>query len=475
MNFDKLAFVDIETTGSRINHDRIIEIGILRVENNQLVRTYQQLINPETYISPFIEQITHISTKDVVNAPTFEDIKEELLEVLDGCVFVAHNVRFDYGFLKNEFRRYGHQFAPKHFCTVKLSKALFPQYTHHNLDALMQRFNITCENRHRAFGDAKVLWDFYQMLHNDLPAEQLLTALESVMYKPIVPQHLNVEVLNTLPEQPGVYIFYGENDIPLYVGKSINIKDRVLSHFSNDYTSSKEMNIVQQTHRIETIPTVGELGALLKEAALIKQLQPLYNRRLRKKNSITVAKRIETKDGYFSIALEELSDISPHDTEHILGIYKSKKHAKEQLAFLADEHVLCEKILGLDRATDSCFNYKLQRCYGACIGEEKTIRYNMRFQMAFNKTKIKTWPFEGPIFIEEKNELEQRSEVFTVNKWCLVGNATFEESMEYIPLDNDFNFDLDTYKILAKYILNPQNNKHIKSMPSNYGTHTDAF
>ncbi len=469
MDFDKLAFVDIETTGSRVNHDRIIEIGILRVENNQLVRTYQQLINPETYISPFIEQITHISTNDVVNAPTFEEIKEEILEVLDGCVFVAHNVRFDYGFLKNEFRRFGHQFAPKHFCTVKLSKALFPQYTHHNLDALMQRFNIECENRHRAFGDAKVLWDFYQMIHSDLPAEQVLEALESVMYKPIIPQHLHVDVLNTLPEQPGVYIFYGENDLPLYVGKSINIKDRVLSHFSNDYTSSKEMNIVQQTHRIETIPTVGELGALLKESTLIKQLQPLYNRRLRQKHALIIAKKIETKNGYFSIALEEVNDIAAYDVENILGIYKTKKQAKDQLAFIADEHVLCEKLLKLDNATDSCFNYKLQRCYGACVGQESPIKYNMRFLRAFTKTKIKTWPFQGPIFIEEQNELEQRREVFAVNKWCLVGNSTFEENLEYLPLGNDLSFDFDTYKILAKYILNPQNNKYIKSAPKDYG------
>src|SRR5437867_5621 len=133
----KLAFVDIETTGTRVSRDRIIEIGILRVEENKLVATYKTLINPQTYISPFIEQMTGISKEALENAPIFSDVKEKILDILDDCVFVAHNARFDYGFLKTEYKHLGISFSPKQFCTVKLSRLLYPKYKQHNLDSLI--------------------------------------------------------------------------------------------------------------------------------------------------------------------------------------------------------------------------------------------------------------------------------------------------------------------------------------------------
>lgn len=177
---DKLAFVDLETTGSSSNHDRIMEIGILRVENNQLVDTYTTLVNPETYVSPFIEQMTGISQEQLLKAPTFEDIKNIVLERLSDCVFVAHNVRFDYGFLRNEFKRYNISYTAKHFCTAKLSSILYPQYRRHNLDEIINRFGFSCERRHRAFDDAKVLWDYYRTMRELIPHEKLTSTIKNL-------------------------------------------------------------------------------------------------------------------------------------------------------------------------------------------------------------------------------------------------------------------------------------------------------
>src|SRR5438445_552997 len=150
----KIAFVDIETTGARSFYDRIIEIGILRVENNELVRTFHSLLNPQAYVPKEIELLTGIRAEDVETAPTFRQVKDQILEALEDCIFVAHNVRFDYGFLRNEFKREEISFSAKHFCTVRLSRLLYPRYKKHNLDSLIERLQIPCENRHRALDDA---------------------------------------------------------------------------------------------------------------------------------------------------------------------------------------------------------------------------------------------------------------------------------------------------------------------------------
>ena len=285
----KIAFVDIETTGLRASSDRIIEIGILRVEENKLVKTFQSFVNPQTYLPKEITMLTGITAQDIEDAPTFRSIKDEITDILKDCTFVAHNVRFDYAFLKHELLREQIRFSAKQFCTVRLSRQLFPHWPRHNLDTLIKECNITCENRHRAYDDAQVLYQFYQQLLQTMPHDELEQALAKTMKKPSLPLHLPMEMIDTLPEKPGVYIFYGADDqkeqtatesrtkfdtkniIPLYVGKSVNIKNRVQSHFSADISSPTEMKIAQQIKSIETVTTAGELGALLLESGLLHQ------------------------------------------------------------------------------------------------------------------------------------------------------------------------------------------------------------
>ena len=447
----KYSFVDIETTGSHSRYDRIIEIGILRVEEDKLVKTYNQLINPQTYLSPFISQMTGINADELETAPPFEHIKE----VLDDTVFVAHNVRFDYGFIKNEFKRFGINYSAKQLCTVKLSRKLFPQYKRHSLDSLIERFNFVTKNRHRAFDDAKVVWDFFQKINLAYPAEIITKAVNEIMKKPSLPLGLSQQVIDTLPENPGVYMFYGDNDIPLYIGKSVNIKDRVLSHFSDDQNSSKELRITQQIKYINTIETVGELGALLKEAELIKKMQPLYNRQLRQTKKIVILRKKTLKNGYLTLEPESITHIDTSDLQTLMGIFPSKIKAKEYIRKKAQEYSLCEKLLGLEKSTGSCFSHKLEKCRGACISKELPIKYNIRFVQAFSQKKIKSWPFKGAIKITEYDPIEKRKEEFIINKWCLISDE-----------QNEAFFDYDIYRILVRYIFNGKNSRKISYLPS---------
>lgn len=448
----KLVFIDTETTGLSVSHDRIIEIGIVRVENGRIVAEYQSLINPQTYLSPFITSITHITDADLASAPTFYEIRKDIYALLEGAVFVAHNVRFDYGFLKNEFKRTDMQFSAKHFCTAKLSRELFPHHRHHNLDSIIERFGLTFERRHRAFDDAKILWDFYQKLLQTVDLQTLEKSIMRGLRRPSLPLKMSEDLLDSLPESPGVYIFYGENHVPLYVGKSINIKERVLSHFASDHAIAKEMHLSRQVENIEAIQTAGELGALLRESQLIKQLQPLYNRKLRSSRRLIVLKRRLNKSGYEEHFLEELLTISPDETEDIVGVFRSKKQAKDFLYTLVKEYSLCEKLIGLEKTASGCFAYRLGNCKGACMDSENPLVYNARCIIAFSKNKIKPWPFPGPILLSEKEDATKTEDAFYIDKWCLLGKQTIKDGQADFFEDKDYRFDMDTYKILVQFL-----------------------
>jgi DNA polymerase-3 subunit epsilon len=456
-----LAFVDIETTGGSSQYDRIIEIGIVRVENEKVVQTYQTLLNPDQHVSPFIENLTGISSRDLENAPTFYEKKDEILSLLSDTIFVAHNVRFDYGFLKSEFKRHLTPFSMKNFCTVKLSRALYPSYQHHNLDALIERFGFSVENRHRALDDAQILWDFYQHAQKSFASVIFHDAVSQVLKRPSRPINITEEVLNTLPESTGVYIFHSKEGVPLYIGKSVNIRERVLSHFINDTESTKERELSEQTHHIETIVTAGELSALFLESQLIKEMQPLYNRRLRYRRKLFVITSAIDNNGYESVALKEVEEITGNDLSSILAIVKSKKQAATILRDLARIYELCPKILGIEKTPGSCFSYKLGWCKGACMSKEPSILYNLRMTLAFSEYKIKKWPFSGPVLISEENVIDEKSSGFVFDNWCYMGSCKDESECD---LKSEYFFDYDMYKILTQFLKHPKNLRKVKKI-----------
>jgi DNA polymerase-3 subunit epsilon len=452
-----LCFVDVETSGLNATYNRIIEIGILKVTDGELVKEYKTLLNPGTYIDPFIENMTGIKSQDLESAPYFEDVKDDLLEIFDDSVFVAHNVRFDYGFFRNEFKRSGVSFRSKHFCTVKLAKALYPKLGRYNLDNIISTFNIACANRHRAFDDAKVIWDFYRLAKESVDPQLFDQAMGIALKRPTLPTNIAMDTLDLLPETPGVYIFYGENGSILYIGKSINIRDRVLSHFSSDHLSSIDMKISQQVASVEHVETAGELGALLLESSLIKKHQPLFNRMLRHARKIPILLKKTDENGYNTVEVSELDDVDVSRIDSILGVFRSQKQTKDYLFAVAREYGLCLKMLGLEKSKGSCFYYHLGKCEGACVGKEASIKYNLRFDEGFYSKKIRQWQFDSPILIKEEG---LKNEAHVVDKWCYLGSIK-NNSERLEDLDNEYRFDYDTYKILKRFILDPKNENKI--------------
>jgi len=215
-------------------------------------------------------------------------------------------------------------------------------------------------------------------------------------------------MIKGLPETPGVYIFYDEQKLPLYIGKSIDIRERVMSHFNDVTESARELEMCNRIHHIEYHPTIGEFGALLLEASLVKELKPYYNRALRHCSEVVLAKRKQTEAGYYSVVLEEKEALGNEDYGDIVGIFKSAAKAKGFLKSIVDGFCLCSKIMGLEKTKGACFNYQLGRCKGACVGEENVNAYNLRFTTACSKTHIEEWPFKEAIIIQEKTQLPRK-------------------------------------------------------------------
>ena len=347
-----LAFVDLETTGATASADRITEIGIIEVDEDGSVREWQQLVNPGTRIPPFIEQLTGISNEMVAAAPPFAAVAEETLRRLAGRLFIAHNARFDYGFLKNEFKRLGVTFRAPVLCTVKLSRTLFPEYKRHNLDSLIERHGLAADARHRALADAQLIRQFWQKIHVNRSSDEIEAALKAQNARPSLPPHLDPEILDELPDTPGVYLFYADNNLPLYVGKAKDIRKRVLSHFAADHSSAKEMALAQQVRRIDWIETAGEIGALLKEAALVKQLQPAHNRQLRKNDDVCTWTLVDEGEGWLRPQLASARELDMGIRSCLLRLVQERQgsHRGAARAGRRTQSVRCPARAGENRA-----------------------------------------------------------------------------------------------------------------------------
>ncbi|HXZ09168.1 MAG TPA: exonuclease domain-containing protein [Paraburkholderia sp.] len=272
-----IAFVDLETTGGSVSEHRITEVGVVEVGPDG-VSKWSTLVDPQQPIPPFIQQLTGITDAMVRGAPTFDTIAPELLARLKGKLFVAHNASFDRGFLRGEFARLGLSFNPDVLCTVRLSRALFPAEKRHGLDALVERHALVPSDRHRALADADLLWQFWQRLHGLVPLDVLRTQIERTTRYFQLAGDITEDLLDTAPAGCGVYVFYGDDDLPLYVGRSVRVRQRVRAHLTAERRSAKDMRLAQQVRRVEWLATGGELGALLAEAQWIATLRPRHNR-----------------------------------------------------------------------------------------------------------------------------------------------------------------------------------------------------
>src|SRR5690554_3062088 len=340
---ETFAFLDIETTGGNPQRDRITEIGIRFWRAGEVVGEWQTLLNPEVRISGFIERLTGISNELVKDAPLFSDIADELESQLAGVIFVAHNARFDYGFIKSEFRKLGRAFSARVLCTVRLSRALYPEHSRHNMDALINRHNLPQVERHRAMEDVSAMLAFFEHALVEHDAGTVNQTIQRLLQRQSTPSNVPSEIFAELPQGPGVYRFYGDNDVLLYVGKSTNIRQRVASHFSGDHQSSRGIRLSESLRRVEYTETAGELGALLLELKQIKTLSPLYNRRSRAAKSLVSIALHPDNSGYLNAELART--ITPDRLGDYFGLFRSKRDALSALRGIASKNDLCGKLL----------------------------------------------------------------------------------------------------------------------------------
>ena len=447
-----LVFLDLETTGMTAAHERITEIGLIEVADGEFIGSWSQLVNPQKHIPPFIQSLTGISNAMVEDAPTFEQLAPALFERLAGKLLIAHNARFDYGFLRSEFARCGLAYRARVLCTAKLSRKLFPEHRRHNLDSLIERHGLRCSARHRALGDAEVLWDFMQRVYAEVDGARIDAAVQAQMDAPSLPAGLTPEAVDAIPEAPGVYLFYDAHGAPLYVGKSVNLHVRVRAHFSGDHRLAKDLRISQQVARVEWIETAGELGALLHESRLIKELLPVLNRRERRVVNFHAWEWDGALERRTPPRLVTAGDAEALRLEQLYGTFGSKRAALAALTGIAAEHHLCPALLGLEparKADAACFAHQLGRCRGACCGKESIAAHNLRLAQALQSLRLAQWPYTGAIGLREG--AGERSEVHLFERWCFLGTARTEaEIYERLEVRSRPVFDADIYKILKR-------------------------
>ncbi len=442
-----VVYVDIETSGGSYRTSRIIEVAAIRVENGKIVDEFNTLVNPNRLISPWITNITGITNADLAPAPLFEDVAERLMQILDGAIFIAHSVRFDYSFIKNQLDALGYTFEPKLLCTVRLSRKLYTGVKGHSLEKIINRHQIEVASRHRAYDDAKAIWEFSKIAFNEHGAELFSEAVNHQLKSQTLPPNLKINYEDSEYQGPGVYIFKDKNQTPLYIGKSVNVRSRILSHFREDKKLNKEMSISLNTFNVEVIKTDTELEALLLESQLVKEHLPIYNVRLRRAKSQFMLYRSSDDNGYFKLHIEA-ADISKIDNfEDIYGIYTHKSSARANLEVLTRTFDLCPKLNGLENAAKSCFRYQLGKCKGACICKEDPEKYNARVEAALGEASVAAWPYQTQVALRVSE-----TKYLLVDKWIVVGylNIKGEEMVKAENLEPDF--DLDTYKILKSFI-----------------------
>jgi DNA polymerase III subunit epsilon len=422
--FGKLLFVDLETTGPNPALDLITEIGIVEVSEAGVAR-WSSLVNPGVPIPPFIQQLTGISDDMVADAPFFPELIEEVQQRLNGGLFIAHNARFDYGFLRQAFKRAGISLRCDVLCTVKLSRKLFPSELKHSLDALVARHGLLASARHRALADADLLWQFWRKLEATMPRETIDEAVAHQLHRPGLPTHLEPEILDDLPEAPGIYVFRDDNDKPLYVGRAAQLRSRVLAHFHGDKFSHKDMLLARCARRLEWRETAGDIGARLQEAQLLRVLRPEHNQLANVARVAYAWKRNSGSPGMavpeFTLVSSDKTDFAGHD--ELYGPFNSVGKAEMALHALTGAR---------DGAADT----------GPDSGGNEAGMASLRIQ---------AWPYDGPMALVEAGP-GGREDLHVVNRWRYLGTAEHDhEAWSFVEQSTgDECFDADIYKTLTR-------------------------
>jgi DNA polymerase-3 subunit epsilon len=401
------AIVDIETTGGSSRLEKITEIAVYLHDGIKITDEFVTLVNPERNIPYFITNLTGITNEMVENAPRFFEIAKKIIEFTEGKTFVAHNARFDYSFIREEYKALGFNFKRSILDTVALSRKLIPGHKSYSLGNICKDLNININGRHRAAGDALATVRLLEILiARDIEINGGRSALlKNTRISKLNPK-LDISKVDTIPDEPGVYYFYNEKGDLIYIGKSRNLQQRVSTHLSNNSTN-KAMEMRDLIADIDWVTTGSELIALLKESHEIKKNKPVYNRAQRRTGFQWGIFSFFDQNGYLNFRYGQVND-----DEMPVTVFTSKEKTKSRLTALVESFNLCQKLSGLYDTEGACFHYQVGICKGACIGKESPKDYNERASKVLEKFVFARRNF---FIIDKGHDAEERCAVKIVN------------------------------------------------------------
>jgi DNA polymerase-3 subunit epsilon len=376
------AIVDIETTGGSPKNSKITEIAIFKHDGTKVIDDYVTLVNPEMPIPKFIVQLTGINDQMVQNAPKFYEVAKEIIEFTQDCIFVAHNVAFDYNVIRAEFKSLGYDYRRPHLCTVRASRYVLPGHDSYSLGKLTRALGIELIGRHRAGGDAFATSELFTLLM-ETDAKNLQTFVQEEVNPKRLHPNLDLNELDEIPNKTGIYKFFNETNELIYIGKSIHIRKRIDQHLRNN-SSKKAIKMQKEITRIEFELTGSELISLLRESYLIKQHKPIYNRSLRRHLFPYGLYHYTDDKGYMRLFIARVSTMQ----ESPITSFNTKREGVAFLERQVEAYDLCTKLCDLYKSQSACFQYTIKNCLGACIGEEANESYNARCQQLIDRLTL---------------------------------------------------------------------------------------
>ncbi len=418
------AIIDVETTGGQARYERITEIAIVRHDGQRVLDTFSTLINPERSIPWHITGITGISDDMVANAPKFYEVAKQIVQITEGAIFVAHNVTFDYSFVREEFARLGFLFSRRQLCTVRLARRVFPGIHSYSLSNLKQHFGIYAERSHRALDDTLATVKLFEMMLAEQNGEKVRTFINNGVRETKLPQNITVQRLHEVPDTCGVYYLHDENGAVIYVGKSLNIRKRLFEHFADLTPKGEKLRVGVADLSYEV--TGSELVALLLESAEIKRLQPQVNRAQRTRNFNGAIFAYTDEQGYrcLMVGKRTVRNLKKFD---LVSDYPKVDNAKSHLQSLVRQHELCYRLTHLDSAEHACFHYAIKKCHGACVGMETPDEYNARLEEALAGLRKN---LAGSYFIVENGRTVGEKAVIGVQDGRYVGYGFVETDLQ---------------------------------------------
>ena len=387
--------------------EKITEIAVFLHDGKEITGEYSTLVNPERNIPYFITNLTGITNEMVENAPRFYEIAKKLIELTEGRTFVAHNARFDYSFIRQEYKSLGYNFKRSILDTVALSRKLLPGHCSYSLGNICKDLNIMINGRHRAGGDALATVRLFEIL---IAKDQELKESGPSLLKNTKASKLNPKLdlnkVDSIPDEPGIYYFYNEKGDLIYIGKSRNLQQRISTHLSNN-TTNRAMEMRDIIADIDWETTGSELIALLKESSEIKRNKPVYNRAQRRTSFQWGIFSFIDQNGYLNYRYGAVND-----DETPVSVFTSKDSAKSKLGYFIETHSLCQKLTGLYDTEGPCFHFHVGLCKGACIGSESPEEYNLRAAKAVEEFYFTRKNF---FIIDKGRDKEERCAVKIIN------------------------------------------------------------